>query len=208
MQGDGDLGRTVARWWHVVLALVVTAAFVTQLVLLFTTGADVNTSSSGAGESIATRLIRLFSYFTIESNLIVLAAAVTLIRDPQRDGRLWRVLRLDALLGIVITGLVFDLVLASKIHLTGAAWWATLGFHYFSPWWTLLGWVLFGPRPRVSRARRWPPSPGHWPGSATPSPTGRCRAGTPIRSWTRRRSATPTRCGTPPSSSRSPCSWP
>ena len=30
------------------------------------------------------------------------------------------VLRLDALLGIVITGLVFDLVLASKIHLTGA----------------------------------------------------------------------------------------
>jgi hypothetical protein len=112
VRGDGDLGRTAARWWHVVLALVVTAAFVTQLVLLFTTGADVNTSSSGAGESIATRLIRLFSYFTIESNLIVLAAAVTLIRDPQRDGRLWRVLRLDA----------------------------------------LLGWVLFGPRPRMSRA--------------------------------------------------------
>jgi hypothetical protein len=152
VHGERDLGRAAARWWYVVLALVVTAAFVTQLVLLFTTGADVNTSSSGAGESIATRLIRLFSYFTIESNLIVLAAAVTLIRDPQRDGRLWRVLRLDSLLGIVITGLVFDLVLASKIHLTGAAWWATLGFHYFSPWWTLLGWVLFGPRPRVSRA--------------------------------------------------------
>ena len=33
--------------------------------------------------------------------------------------------------------------------------------------------------------RRWPPSPGHWPGSATP-----------------------TRCGTPPSSSGAPCSWP
>jgi hypothetical protein len=81
----------------------------------------------------------------------VLAAAITLVLRPDRDGRGWRVLRLDALLGIVITGLVFDLVLASKIHLTGAAWWATLGFHYFSPWWTLLGWVLFGPRPRVTR---------------------------------------------------------
>jgi hypothetical protein len=135
----------------VALAAVVTAAFVTQLVLLFTSGPDVNAGGSTAGESIATRLIRLFSYFTIESNLIVLAAAITLVLRPDRDGRGWRVLRLDALLGIVITGLVFDLVLASKIHLTGAAWWATLGFHYFSPWWTLLGWVLFGPRPRVTR---------------------------------------------------------
>jgi hypothetical protein len=161
VRGDGERARTAARWWHALLAAVVTAAFITQLILLFTTGADVNTSASGASEPVATRLVRLFSYFTIESNLIVLAAACTLARNPARDGRGWRTLRLDSLLGIVITGLVFDLVLARYVHLTGAAWWATLGFHYFSPWWTLLGWVLFGPRPRISwgtvvRAFGWP----------------------------------------------------
>jgi hypothetical protein len=48
------------------------------------------------------RLGRLVSYFTIESNLLVLAAAVSLVLAPGRDGRLWRVLRLDALLGVVI----------------------------------------------------------------------------------------------------------
>jgi hypothetical protein len=48
------------------------------------------------------RLGRPVSYFTIESNLLVLAAAVSLVLAPGRDGRLWRVVRLDALLGVVI----------------------------------------------------------------------------------------------------------
>jgi hypothetical protein len=34
------------------------------------------------------RLGRLVSYFTIESNLLVLAAAVSLVLAPGRDGRL------------------------------------------------------------------------------------------------------------------------
>ena len=71
---------------------------------------------------------------------------------PGRDGRRWRVLRLDALLGIVITGLVFGLVLAGLVHPTGLGAWVNAGFHYFSPWWALAGWLLFGPRPRIG----WP----------------------------------------------------
>jgi hypothetical protein len=63
---------------------------------------------------------------------------------------LWRVAHLDALLGIIITGLVFDVVLARQVHLTGAAFWATIGFHYVAPWAALLGWLGFGPRPRIS----------------------------------------------------------
>jgi hypothetical protein len=54
------------------------------------------------------------------------------------------------LLGIVITGLVFAIVLAPKVHLTGAALVATIGFHYISPWVTLAAWLMFGPRPRIT----------------------------------------------------------
>jgi hypothetical protein len=96
------------------------------------------------------RLWRLFSYFTIESNLLVLGTAVVLAWRPRVDGVMWRVVRLDALLGIVITGLVFAVVLAPQVHLTGAAFVSTVGFHYISPWLTLAAWLVFGPRPRVT----------------------------------------------------------
>lgn len=104
-------------------------------------------ANSGEVEgSIGVRLWRLFSFFTIQSNLIVLAAALVLAWRPSYDSPRWRVLRLDSLLGIGPAGLVFAIVLAPKVHLTGAALAATIGFHYISPWATLAAWLLFGPR--------------------------------------------------------------
>jgi hypothetical protein len=139
----------VARIWYAAIAVVISVAFVIQLVLLFTGGADANSGSSEARVSTGIRLVRLFSYFTIESNLIVLAVVITLLIRPDRDGPVWRVVRLDALLGIVITGLVFAIVLAPEVHLTGAAELANIGLHYIAPWATLLAWIVFGPRPRI-----------------------------------------------------------
>jgi hypothetical protein len=100
---------------------------------------------------IGTRLIQTISFFTIQSNILVLIVAATLVINPHRDGRFWRVLRLDALLGITITGLVFDLILIHYVHPSGWQLVATIGFHYIAPWATLLGWLLFGPRPRIDR---------------------------------------------------------
>ena len=140
--------QRLSRGWHAVLAIVVTASFVGQLYLLAHGETDLS-ASGDQGVSVAVRLGRLVSYFTIESNLLVLVAAISLVLNPDRDGRLWRVLRLDALLGIVITGLVFGLILADLVHPTGLGAWVNAGFHYFSPWWTLAGWLLFGPRPRI-----------------------------------------------------------
>jgi hypothetical protein len=143
--------RPPARWsraWHAVLALVVLAALVTQLVLIV---ADADPGGADAGVPVSTRLVRLFSFFTVQSNLLVLVAAVSLVLDPGRDGGAWRVLRLDALLGITVTGLVFGAVLAPLLHPTGADWWINAGFHYVSPVLALLGWALFGPRPRIDR---------------------------------------------------------
>jgi hypothetical protein len=137
-----------SRWWHGVLALVVLASLVLQLVLLFTTGADASAGRTGGPAD--ERLRRFFSYFTIESNLFVLAAATVLALRPRMDGPVWRVVRLDALLGIVITGLVYAIVLAPRLDLTGGAFVATVGLHYVSPLMALLGWLVFGPRPRIT----------------------------------------------------------
>jgi len=142
----------VARWYHGVLAAVVATGLLIQLVLLVAGGDDVSTGATETAVPLPTRLIRLFSYFTIQSNILVLAASLTLARNPARDGRLWRVLRLDALLGIVITGIVFATVLAPLVHLQGIGAVANALLHYVSPWACLLGWLLLGPRPRIGWA--------------------------------------------------------
>ncbi|MCX4831718.1 Pr6Pr family membrane protein [Streptomyces sp. NBC_01016] len=135
------------------LAVVVAAALVAQFVLVFSGG-----SSAGAGDTTGdeagtwTRLVRMLSYFTIQSNILVLACAVILVLRPGRDGAGWRVLRLDALLGITITGLVFAIVLAPQIHAEGVSLWITVGLHYIAPPMTLVGWLLFGPRGRIDGA--------------------------------------------------------
>lgn len=152
---------TWSRVAHALIALVVLAAFCIQLALVLAGGADANSGQDVGALSLGTRLVRLFSYFTIESNLIVLVVAILLASRPLRDGRIWRIARLDALLGIVITGLVFAIVLAPQVHLTGAGLVATIGFHYVSPWATLAAWLLFGPRQRltwgvVAAAFAWP----------------------------------------------------
>ncbi|HJQ46238.1 MAG TPA: Pr6Pr family membrane protein [Amycolatopsis sp.] len=141
---------TFARWWHGVLAAVVIASLVIQLVLLFRAGADANSGHTTGGTTVGVRLWRLFSYFTIESNLFVLGTCLVLAWRPTFDGRIWRVVRLDALLGILITGVVYAIVLAPTMHLTGAALAADIGFHYVAPWGTLAAWLLFGPRPRIT----------------------------------------------------------
>ncbi|MEU7529378.1 Pr6Pr family membrane protein [Saccharothrix sp. NPDC042600] len=151
--------ETVSRWVHAAIAVIVLGSLVIDLALIFTGGADANPGQAAGG--LGTRLWRLFSFFTIQSNLLVLAASLVLARRPTRDGPVWRVVRLDALLGIVITGLVFAIVLAPMVHLTGAALVATIGFHYVSPWAFLAAWLLLGPRPRmtwgtVAAAFLWP----------------------------------------------------
>ena len=141
-----------SRIWHSFIIVDVLAALIIQLVLILTGGPDPNTGDTVASVGIPTRMIQTLSFFTIQSNLLVLAVAITLVINPLRDGRLWRIIHLDALLGIIITGLVFDLVLIHYVHPSGWQLVATIGFHYIAPWATLLGWILFGPHPRIDPA--------------------------------------------------------
>jgi hypothetical protein len=138
-----------SRTWNAILALVVGVAMTIQIFLVAGDGTDVNAVTTADDAGTGTRFVRLFSYFTIQSNLLVLASALTLAWRPDGDGPWRRVLRLDALLGIVVTGLVYETVLAPLDHPTGLALWITIAFHYFAPWFTVVGWLLFGPRPRI-----------------------------------------------------------
>ena len=98
----------------------------------------------------ATRIYRFFAYFTIQSNLLVAIAAITLARDPRRDGAGWRVLRLAGIVGIAVTGIVHFFLLRPLLHLDGWDYAADKLLHMVVPVLALLGWVVFGPRGRLS----------------------------------------------------------
>ncbi|MGN6300815.1 MAG: Pr6Pr family membrane protein [Angustibacter sp.] len=130
---------TLSRAWHGALALVATANLLLQLVL----------TATATDDTLGVRLVRLLSFFTVQSNVLVIVVAATLALDPVRDGRWWRVLRLDALVCIVVTGAVYLVVLRPIVHNEGWAVVTDSVFHYVVPAATLVGWLLFGPRPRV-----------------------------------------------------------
>jgi hypothetical protein len=140
-----------ARYWNLVIVLVIAAAVGVQLVLVLQ-GKNVLTDAHGRIPAVSTRVIRFLSYFTIESNLLCLFTAATLVADPGRDGRVWRVLRVDALVGITVTGLIYVTLLRPVVNLHGVSKLTDIGMHYASPLLVVIGWLLFGPRPRIDRS--------------------------------------------------------
>ncbi len=141
--------RTLARVLHTVLAVVVVLSVLTELGRAIS-GANMLVPADAP--ATGTRVLRFFSYFTIQSNLLVLAAVLPLTRDPGHDGRGWRVLRLTSMLGITITGLVYVFVLGPELDPQGLGWWTNAGLHYVAPVLALVSWLLLGPRPRVTGA--------------------------------------------------------
>ncbi len=135
-----------ARTVHLVTAVVVIGALVLQTVLVVT-GDSVLAEQEVP--PLLTRLGRLVSYFTIQSNLLVAVTAVQLARDPLRDGRAWRPLRAAALVGITVTGLVHFVLLRPLLHLEGASWAADKLLHMVVPLVAVVGWLVAGPRPRA-----------------------------------------------------------
>lgn len=136
---------TRARAAHLSTALVCAASLALQFYLSWT---NTNTDVSPYGRLM--RMVNFFSFFTIQSNLIVLVSVAGLVLAADRDGPLWRVVRLDALVCITVTGLVYFTVLRPLAHLTGWSKVADLGLHTVTPILAVLGWLLFGPRPRLT----------------------------------------------------------
>ena len=88
----------VSPRWSVVARLerrhrrscVVVRRWSTQLVLVVR-GVNVLVEDDGTAAPAAERVVRFFSYFTIQSNMLACVTALTLVRRPDRDGRWWRI---------------------------------------------------------------------------------------------------------------------
>ncbi len=137
-----------ARAVHVVTAAAAVFALLLQTVLVVT-GASVLAETDVP--PLATRLGRLVSYFTVQSNVLVAVTAVQLARDPDRDGQWWRPLRLAAVVGITVTGLVHFVLLRPLLDLEGPNALADSLLHLVVPALAVAGWLVAGPRPRWAR---------------------------------------------------------
>jgi hypothetical protein len=154
--------RTAASTWHAATVVVIAFSIVVQLALVIR-GDSVLVRAENLIAPLPERVLRFFSYFTVQSNLLAAATALSLIAQPARDGRTWRVLRVAALVGMTVTFIVYMIALRPILHLTGIARLTDIGFHYLAPPMTLAGWMLFGPWPRIDvesivRHLAWPVS--------------------------------------------------
>jgi len=131
--------------------LVIALSLIGQLAIVIS-GRGAILDAAGLIAPLPVRLLRFFSYFTIQSNLLAAGTALSLMQRPQRDGRLWRVLRADAIVGMTVTFVVYILVLRPIVHLEGVAKLSDIGFHYLAPALTVIGWFVFGPWPRIDKA--------------------------------------------------------
>jgi hypothetical protein len=136
---------TTGRVWAGVTAFAVAAGIVVQL---FVTA----NGTEGFFRDNPERVFNVFAYFTIQSNLLLGATVLMLALQPDRpQSTLFRTLRLNGVLCIAVTGIVYHLVLAGLDDLTGWAAVANLLLHTATPILGVLGWLLFGPRGKTDQ---------------------------------------------------------
>ena len=92
------------------------------------------------------RVFDFLSYFTVLSNILVAVVMAMLWRDPQRNGVVFRVLRMDALLMITVTGLIYWGVLAGEVKLQGLEYVTNTIEHTLVPIAAIAVFLVFGPR--------------------------------------------------------------
>ena len=92
------------------------------------------------------RLIDLLSYFTIWSQIVVGVVMTILFLNPKRDGKWLRVFRIDSILMITVTGVVYNLLLGPNYPPQGLNKISSPIEHTITPIITVLVFLMFGPR--------------------------------------------------------------
>jgi hypothetical protein len=132
-----------ARIWFGATALVVFFGLVVQLFVV----ADLET---GFFDTRAERVLNVFAFFTIQSNIILGLTCLLLAIDPDRSSTVFRVLRLTGVVAIAITGVVYHSALSHLIDLESWALVADNATHTIAPVMGVAGWLMFGPRGQAS----------------------------------------------------------
>ena len=138
--------RTAAALWHAATAVVAVFAVAAQLYLVV---ADVNIGFDDQPEPLDRRLVEFFSYFTIQSNVLVGIATGMLALNPGRDGALWRVARVASMFGITVTIVIYHVVRSPLAAFDGLAAVSNVALHCVVPILAIIGWLAFGPRDRI-----------------------------------------------------------
>lgn len=141
--------QRLARPWHALTALVVWGALIFQLILIWRGGVVLDET---APVPLGTRLIRFISYFTVLTNILVAWSATTLALGHETTSKWWKVLRLNAIVGIAVTGLVHWFFLRPLMNLSGGDYVADKLLHVVAPLLAVIGWAVFGPRDRADRS--------------------------------------------------------
>lgn len=147
--------RPLARAFFALNAAVAWAGLVLQLVLSAwgvypsteTVGSIIGADNQPGAAGAIGRILDYFTYFTIWSNIVV-AVVMTILALPRwRDTTVLRVARLDSLLMIIVTGLVYAIVLAPQAGVReGLQVQANFFEHQATPVLTFVVWLFFGPR--------------------------------------------------------------
>jgi hypothetical protein len=125
--------RLVIQLFYAISALLLGYTLIAQVLL-----------THHQGRSLA----NTFSYFTIQSNVLVLVTSAVIAVKPDVSGAWWRALRLAALCGITTTGIVYASVIAPYVHLSGWSLFYDYVFHYVMPIAMVVGFFFVGPRLR------------------------------------------------------------
>ena len=106
---------------------------------------------AGGQDTALERFLDWITYFTILSNIVVAVVMIAMFANPQRftqpdrRGFVWRALRLDTVVMITVTGVVYNLLLADGPKYGWDAVSNSL-LHVITPIVTVLVWLLAGPR--------------------------------------------------------------
>jgi hypothetical protein len=128
-----------ARPWFAATALCVLVGIVVQLFVAadFTGGHFHDTTS---------RVLNVFVFFTIQSNLIVGVTTLLLALKLERTSMWFRVFRLMGLVGITVTGIVYHVAIRAFLELDTWGLFADQLLHTVVPILAVVGWLVFGPR--------------------------------------------------------------
>ena len=92
------------------------------------------------------RVLDTFSYFTDVSNIVVAVVLIVMARGLVNPNSVWRALRMDTLVLISVTGLVYTIVLAPGIELRGWEHLENALVHMVVPILTVVTFLIWGPR--------------------------------------------------------------
>ena len=137
-----------ARSQRILFAVTALAVAVALLLRITLTA----TSDSGIyGDNRVENVLNIFCYFTIFSNILVGITCGLLALDLKRPTFWFRVLRIDSIVCIIVTAIVYHLLLAGDEDLHGWSYFTNQLLHTVVPILAVVGWVVAGPRGQLTK---------------------------------------------------------